>query len=212
MTAHASTSVLPSQNRHDRRREKVFGDGKPRPMSTNIKKRLMKLARVAMRSPREPGKPWGRISAKHLEVFKALLWDFHNAKTGLCFPSYKTIADKADCAPSTVGLALIALEEAGLLDWVHRLKRRYETVKNLFGEGVHGQRSRVERTSNGYRFPDPPDVESSKTEDRSGTEGQESFSSLGPPVPAPNPEKVRLDTSRKWLEMRRLTGASRAGL
>ena len=57
-------------------------------------------------------------------MFKALLWDFHNARTGLCFPSYQTIADKADCARSTVALALIALEDAGLLTWVHRIKRR----------------------------------------------------------------------------------------
>src|SRR6476469_2996281 len=125
MTTHASTSFLPSLNRHTRRREKVFRDGKQRPMSRNIKLRLTRLARVKMLS-RKPGKPWGEISAKHFEVFKALLWGFHNAKTGLCFPSYKTIADKADCAPSTVGLALIALEEAGLLEWVHRLKRVYE--------------------------------------------------------------------------------------
>jgi len=88
-----------------------------------------------------------------------------------------------------VALALIALEDAGLLTWVHRLKRVYERVNNMFGEGVHGQRSRVERTSNGYQFPDPPDVESSKSEDRSGTEGQESFS-LVPPPPRPIPPQL----------------------
>jgi hypothetical protein len=184
------TKSRKSLNRHARRREKVFGEGRPRPMNTNIKNRLMRLARVEMRK-REPGKHWGKIKAKHLEVFEALLWGFHNAKTGLCFPSYEAIADKVPggCARSTVALALIALEDAGLLKWVHRLKRVYERVNNMFGEGVHGQRSRVERTSNGYWFPDPPDVESSKSEDRSRTEGQESFS-LVPPAPKPKPKQL----------------------
>jgi hypothetical protein len=77
---------------------------------------------------REPGKHWGAIKAKHLEVFEALLWGFHNCKIGLCFPSYEAIADKVPggYARSTVALALIALEKAGLLTWVHRLKRVYE--------------------------------------------------------------------------------------
>jgi hypothetical protein len=145
----------------------------------------MKLARVKMLA-RQPGQHWGEISAKHLEVFRVLLWEFHNAKTGLCFPSYQTIADKVPggCARSTVALALVALEKAGLLTWVNRIKRVYERVSNMFGEGVHGQRSRVMRTSNGYRFIEPPDVESSKSETKSGTEGQDSFS-LVPQAPQP---------------------------
>ena len=172
------TSVLAS-NRHNRRREKVFGEGRPKPLTIGIKKRLMRLARAAMRSAREPNKPWGKISAKHLEVFEVLLWGFHNAATGLCFPSYEAIAEKAGCARSTVYEAIKALEAAGLLTWVHRLKRVYERVKDMFGDGVHGQRTRVERTWNGYRFPDPPDVESSKSELRSGTVGQNLFSCAG---------------------------------
>src|SRR6476620_1363800 len=162
MTAHA----LEKLNRHARRREEVFGDGKLRPMSRNVKLRIMVLARVLMR-PTEPGKPYGAITAKHFAVLQALLWSFHNAASGLCFPSYEAIAEKAGCARSTVAEAIKALEKAGLLTWVHRIWRRYERVINLFGEGVHGQRSRVERTSNGYRFPEPPDVGSPKSEDRS---------------------------------------------
>ena len=50
---------------------------------------------------------------------------------------------------------------------------------NLFGEGVHGQRSRIFRTSNGYQFIEPPDVQSSKSENKSGTAGQEFFPFLG---------------------------------
>jgi DNA-binding MarR family transcriptional regulator len=180
MTTHA----LGNLNRHARRREKVFGDGKPRPMSRNMKLRLMALARVLMR-PTESGKHYGRITAKHFEVFRVLLWEFHNAVTGLCFPSYKAIADKADCAPSTVAEAIKALEDAGVLTWVNRIKRVHERVVDLFGKGVHGQRSRVERTSNGYRFIEPLDVQRSKSELPSGTEGQELFSLVAHPNPAP---------------------------
>jgi hypothetical protein len=162
-----------------------------------------------MRSSREPGKPWGKISAKHLEVFETLLWGFHNAKTGLCFPSYEAIAEKAGCARSTVYEAITALEAAELLQWVHRLKRVYERVKDMFGDGVHGQRTRVERTSNGYRFPDPPDVESSKSEDRSGTVGQESFP-LSPTSPAAQAALDRAETSRQWLQEYRNRSAVQA--
>ena len=48
-------------------------------------------------------------------MLEALLWGFHNAKSGLCFPCYETIAEAADCARSTVAEALKALEDAGIL-------------------------------------------------------------------------------------------------
>jgi hypothetical protein len=198
--------ILESLNRHARRREKVFGDGKPRPMSRGGKLKVLARARVLMR-PTEPGKHYGLITAKHFEVLRVLLWDFHNAITGLCFPSYDTISKKADCARSTVGEALKALEEAGLLTWVHRIKRVYERVKNMFGEGVHGQRSRVLRTSNGYQFTVPPDDnKSSKTENKSETEGQES--SL--PLAAPKPVNSGLEAALMRLGSAIRAGASRA--
>ncbi|MBV9377079.1 MAG: helix-turn-helix domain-containing protein [Alphaproteobacteria bacterium] len=46
---------------------------------------------------------------------EALLWGFHNSKSGCCFPSYEAIAAKAECARSTVADALKALEWAGVL-------------------------------------------------------------------------------------------------
>jgi helix-turn-helix protein len=209
MTTHASTSFLPGLYRHDQRREKVFGDGKSRPMSRHEKVNLMRWAREKMR-PTEPGKHYGEIHAKYLEVLRVLLWEFHNAVTGLCFPSYETIGKKANCARSTVALALVALEKAELLTWVNRIKRVYERVNNMFGEGVHGQRSRVLRTSNGYQFPDPPDVQSSKSENRSGTEGQESFSFVPPPPPTQKPVDSALEAALMRLGSAIRTGASRA--
>jgi hypothetical protein len=95
-------------------REKVFGAGRPRPMDRNAKARLMTLARALMRR-REKGKAYGPVTAKALAVFEALLWGFHNARTGLCFPSLARLAERAECARSTVQKALDALETLGLL-------------------------------------------------------------------------------------------------
>ena len=58
-----------------------------------------------------------------LDVLLALLWGFHNSRSGCCFPSYEAIAAKADCARSTVAEALKALEWAGVLTWQNRITR-----------------------------------------------------------------------------------------
>jgi Helix-turn-helix domain len=86
-------------------------------------------------------------------VLEALLWTFHNAKSGLCFPSYVRIAEAAGCCEATAKKAVKALERCGLLTWVNRLRRVRECVDGLFGAAAG--RTRVVRTSNGYRFNDP---------------------------------------------------------
>lgn len=202
-----TTHTLQNLYRHTRR-AKVFGAGNPKPLSRHQKVNLMREVR-RKRHERSTG-PGEHITRTDVDVFYALLWDFHNAVTGLCFPSYEAIAEAAGCARSTVYEAIKRLESAGLLTWVNRIKRVYETVIDMFGAGVHGQRSRVERTSNGYQFIMSPDVKSPTSENPPGTEGQDSFPSLATPVPDPSPEKIRLDASRKWLEERNRTGASRA--
>jgi hypothetical protein len=162
---------------------KVFGNiGWPKPLSHKVKKALMAKARAMVR-PTEPGKHYGDVTAKHCRVYEVLLWDFHNAATGLCFPSYEAIAEKAGCARSTVHLALKALDKAGLLKWVHRLKRVYANVVDMFGQ-ITGGEIKVERTSNGYMFQVPPDI--SESELPSGTPVQASFPSL---LAAPQPKK-----------------------
>ena len=112
-----------------------------------------------------------------MAVLGALLWGFHNAQSGRCFPSYERIAEKADCARSTVYEAIHALEAAGILTWVNRIARIREWGPDLFGRAQN--RWRVIRTSNAYTFVDPkpgaqPPI-SSKSELPTGTEGQESF-------------------------------------
>jgi len=85
--------------------------------------------------------------------------------SGFCFPSHRRIALKCTITERSVRRMIRLLAE-----------RRYLVVHQRFNNRA--------RTSNGYQFPDPPDVESSKSEDRSGTEGQESFSLLPPPPAA----------------------------
>ena len=165
------------------RREKVFGEGRPRPLDRNAKVRIMTLAR-ALSHRTQKGKHYGIISAKTLAVLEALLWGFHNARSGLCFPSYETIAERAKCARSTVGEAIKALEEAGLLSWVNRIARIRDRVPDLFGKWVF--RDRIIRISNAYQFCDPQPGHgqnvislgnSSKSDIPSGLNNQESYSS-----------------------------------
>ncbi len=171
-----------------RRREKVFGDGRPRPLDRNAKVRIMHLARALSRRT-EKGKAYGPVTAKALAVLEALLWGFHNARSGLCFPSYEKIADRAGCARSTVAECIKALEDAGILSWVNRLVRVRERCEDLFGH--LGTRVRVIRTSNGYQFNDPTPParpgslgNSSKSDFPSGTETQESISTIRTPTAA----------------------------
>lgn len=79
------------------RREKCFGDGRPRPLDRNGKVRVMTYARALMRRT-EKGKHYGAITAE-------------------------TIAERAGCARSTVAEAIKALEDAGVLSWVNRITR-----------------------------------------------------------------------------------------
>ena len=168
------------------RREKVFGDGRPRPLDRNAKARIMAYARPFTRRT-EKGKHYGLLTAKCLDVLEALLWGFHNARSGLCFPSLAKIAEAARCAASTVAEALKALEAVGVLSWVNRIVRIRERCEDLFGN--MGTRWRIIRTSNAYHFRDPQGAGaqgvSSKSEFPSGTSIQESFPSTPPPCPAP---------------------------
>jgi len=176
----AATSEAPrASGRVSRKREKMFGAGRPRALDRNAKVRIMHLARCLSRRI-EKGKAYGQVTAKALSVLEALLWGFHNAKSGLCFPSYETIAEAAGCARSTVAEAIKALEDAGILSWVNRIKRVAEPCRDLFGHRM--RKTRVLRTSNGYVFidPQPPKkpqsfTNCSKSDFPSGTPNQEFF-------------------------------------
>jgi hypothetical protein len=120
------------------------------------------------------------IAACAARVSAAASWRFHNGKSGLCFPSYERIAEAAGCARSSIAGALKALEDAGILSWVHRLKRVREPCPDLLGD--NGWRWRVLRTSNAYTFRDPgasrSEDEPSKANFQSGTPNQDFFSPI----------------------------------
>ena len=158
------------------RREKVFGLGRPRALDRNAKVRIMHWARCLSRRT-EKGRAYGVVTAKAVAVLEALLWAFHNAKSGLCFPSYERIAEAAGCARSSIAGALRALESCGILSWVHRLKRVREQCPDLLGD--NGWRWRVLRTSNAYHFRDPGSPDSSKANFQTGTANQAFSSFLG---------------------------------
>ncbi len=166
------------------RRERVFGPGHAVPLDRNAKCRIQAFARAWSARNRLPGQHKGPITRAFLDVLGALLWGFHNSRTGCCFPSYEAIAAKAECARSTVAEALKALEFAGVLTWQHRITRIRERCRDLFGR--EAWRRRVIRTSNAYTFRDPQarlaGVPPSKSENRTGTQDQELRSSLQTPA------------------------------
>lgn len=122
-------------------RAKVFGAGRPRPLDAAKKSRLARHAR-ALRAA-------GRISPHYFVVFEGLLFNFHNAKSGLCFPSYQRIAADLHVGVSTAQRAVAALELLGLLVVVNRLQWQTVDVPGL------GRQRRPRRTSNGYSFALP---------------------------------------------------------
>ncbi len=137
-----AVSFLAGRNR--RRREKIFGRDYGCGLSTKQKHRIMSHATAWSESHKRPGQHNGALTTKTLRVLKALLWDFHNAHTGHCFPSYETISEKAECAVSTVAKAVVALEAAGILTWANRLVRL--TIRGI---------PKLIRTSNAYAFNVP---------------------------------------------------------
>jgi hypothetical protein len=165
------------------RREKVFGPGRAMPLDRNAKARIQAYARAWSARQCQPGQHKGPITRAFLDVLAALLWGFHNSRTGCCFPSYERIAEKAECARSTVAEALRVLEWAGVLTWQHRITRAVVRQRDLWGRWSN--RWTVIRTSNAYAFRDPqPQLASApaaQSENRTGTQNQEVLD----PVPAP---------------------------
>jgi DNA-binding MarR family transcriptional regulator len=160
-------------------------------MDREAKCRVMTLARALSRRRARGHAYGGGITAKALEVMECLLWRFHNARSGLCFPSYDSLAAAVGCARSTVATALKALERAGVLSWVNRLVRRRDPLDG---------RVRVMRTSNGYAIHDPRPgrpADSSKSESRTGTKFQASSPSLAPAAPI-----ASTDRGARWKALR----------
>ena len=169
------------------RREKVFGPGRAMPLDRNAKARIQAYARAWTARNRQPGQHKGPITRAFLDVLEALLWGFHNSRTGCCFPSYERIAETAECARSTVAEALRVLEWAGVLTWQNRITRALVCQRDLWGRW--STRWTVIRTSNAYVFRDPQQlagVPVAKSENRTGTPNQEDSMPLLAPAVDPD--------------------------
>ena len=144
--------VLPRHLR--RRREKIFGPAPSHRLDGNAKARVWAAANAYNSANRQPRQHQGPLTWASLRVLRALLWRFHNADGGgRCFPSYDRLASAARCHRDSVCVALKALEDAGLLTWVHRLVKVRRRDHDLFCHW--GSSWQVIRTSNGYSFLDP---------------------------------------------------------
>ena len=144
-------TYLPSHLRP--RREKVFGPARGIPLDRNAKVRIMVYARAWSARHRQPGQHRGPLTRAFMEVLEALLWGFHNSRSGQCFPSYEAIAARAQCHRDTVYQAIKVLEAADVLTWVNRIVREQIREQDLFG--AWATRWRIVRTSNAYLFRDP---------------------------------------------------------
>ncbi|MBO0735244.1 MAG: helix-turn-helix domain-containing protein [Alphaproteobacteria bacterium] len=140
------------------RREKIFGPAPEYRLDGNAKARVWAAANAYNAANRTPGQHQGPLTWATLRVLRALLWRFHGADGGgRCFPSYERIAVAAKCCRDSVNVAIKALEEAGLLTWVNRITRRRRRERDLFGQLVTVWQ--VIRTSNGYSFCDPLELQ-----------------------------------------------------
>jgi hypothetical protein len=192
------TARLPNHLRP--RREKVFGPGRGFALDRNAKTRIMVYARAWSAKHRQPGQHRGPLTRAFMEVLEALLWGFHNSRDGRCFPSYESIAEKAECGRQTVYEAIKALEFADVLTWVNRITRIRTQERDLFGQMA--TRWRIIRTSNAYVFRDPLPChlpqgvhgDLSKSENHTGTLIQEvSLASTGLSA-SPSPLSPELDS------------------
>jgi hypothetical protein len=155
---------------HRPTRAKIFGAGRPQALDRNAKSRIMHVARALMRRT-VPGRAWGVLSAKCVTVLEALLHGFHG-RSGLAYPSYESIAERAACARSTVAESIKSLESCGIISWSHRLRR----------ERCAGQ-TRVMRSSNSYTFTDPNPGRTSESDPPHATMNPDSSKSSAPPAP-----------------------------
>ena len=170
------------------RREKLFGPGRAVPLDRNAKARILAYARAWGARHRQPGQHRGPITRAFLEVLEALLWGFHNARTGRCFPSTR----RSPPRPSAAGTRSRGAEGAGVgrrADLADRIARIQVRERDLFGRWA--SRWRVIRTSNAYVFRDPQQrsegVPASKSENPAGTLNQEIQSLTAAPADPDSP-------------------------
>ena len=156
-------------------RERVFRRVLGSPLGPKSKKAIMRSVELYNAKNRKPGEHHGPITPAFQRVLSAMLWKFHNSRTGYCYPSYETIAAAARCCRDTVYEAIKALEAADILTWVNRFDKIRSECRDFLGRAF--TRWQVIRTSNAYCFRDPlPCVtgyDRYKSENPAGTLNQE---------------------------------------
>ena len=80
------------------RREKLFREKRGIPLDREAKVRIMAYAKDYNAKHRREGQHQGPITWAFFRVLKAMLWGFHNNRTGYCFPSYESIAARQNAA------------------------------------------------------------------------------------------------------------------
>lgn len=174
-----------------RKRPVMFGLPQSHAMDRNQACRLRVFAQAWSRRNREENqhKP-GPITRGFRAVLNALI-SFASGKTGSCFPSYEAIAERAECAESTVGEGIKVLERAGIIRVTNRITRR---------DG------RVLRTSNAYVFR----AMAPSTENRGGEpkvkESSSSEPSAAVKINPRSPVEAALNKLMKTREEARLLG------
>src|SRR4051794_15279789 len=122
---------------------RVTGTPTWRAISRRHRVRLVETLEWVSDRLRQKGEHGGPATHTTIRVFRALLFRFANAATGVCLPSYKSIAKAACTSERTAERAVQRLEAIGVL----RVHARHAVWTALDGTEV-----RV-RTSNGYTFP-----------------------------------------------------------
>jgi hypothetical protein len=194
--------VMPIAQLSRPRRAKVFGLARGRAHDRNARARIEFYVLAWNARHKQPRQHQGPITAAHQRVLHALLWRFLSYKTGLLFPSYETIAAKARCHRDTVHEAIKALERTGVFEWVNRIDRLTERVRDeLLGGWKTVQR--LVRRSNVYTFHDPlPATAQSKppkSENPTGPDSRDILSSINEPSSPPSPLEMALE---RWQTSR----------
>jgi hypothetical protein len=177
----------------------VFGAGMAVSLDRNAKARVMAYAVAYTLLHRRPRQHRGPLTRAYLDVLEALLWGFHNSRSGASFPSYERIAESAMVGLSTVGEALHALGEARVLRWENRLVWQRTMRPGLFGP----EPGRVpRRTSNAYQLLDPkPQARPvlPKSGNRTGTRNQDSLCLSAPALDPASPSEAALIRLRESM-------------
>lgn len=114
------------------------------PLDRNQRARILHLAEQMERATKGKGRRNGTLGYVGLAVLRCLLLRFHNARDGLCCPSYDTLEAATGLCRQSIATALQRLAAVGILRVVRRLAR-----------AVRGGVVRCEQATNLYAFTMP---------------------------------------------------------